>query len=159
MKPRTTWPLLVKKAEDTLSKRRKDHKAAVEVVQKLEASRQRLMDMFEAYKAKLSQRQQQPLTIADTTNFREFMAQLLRLVERVDDDLKMARAAQQHAKDRLTDAEVDLFKMEAMVEKDEKAVAAYWKKQEQRQMDALGITLHNLKNESSPAPASGSSVA
>jgi len=159
MKPRTTWPLLVKKAEDTLSKRRKDHKAAVEVVQKLEASRQRLMDMFEAYKAKLSQRQQQPLTIADTTNFREFMAQLLRLVERVDDDLKMARAAQQHAKDRLTEAEIDLFKMEAMVEKDEKAVAAYWKKQEQRQMDALGITLHNLRNESSPTPASGNTAA
>ncbi len=159
MKPRTTWPLLVKKAEDTLGKRRKEHKAAVEAAQKLEASRQRLLDMFEAYKAKLTQRQQQPLTIADTTNFREFMSQLLRLVERVEDDLKLARTAQQHSKQRLTDAEVDLFKMEAMVEKDEKAVAAYWKKQEQRQMDALGITLHNLKNESSPAPASGSSVA
>ena len=159
MKPRTTWPLLVKKAEDTLGKRRKEHKAAVEAAQKLEASRQRLLDMFEAYKAKLTQQQQQPLTIADTTNFREFMSQLLRLVERVEDDLKLARTAQQHAKERLTEAEVDLFKMEAMVEKDEKAVAAYHKKQEQRQMDALGITLHNLKNESSPTPASGSTAA
>ena len=159
MKPRTTWPLLVKKAEDTLGKRRKEHKAAVEAAQKLEASRQRLLDMFEAYKAKLTQRQQQPLTIADTTNFREFMSQLLRLVERVEDDLKLARTAQQHAKERLTEAEVELFKMEAMVEKDEKAVAAFLKKQEQRQMDALGITLHNLRNESSPTPASGNSVA
>ena len=115
--------------------------------------------MFEAYKAKLTQQQQQHLTIADTTNFREFMSQLLRLVERVEDDLKLARTAQQHAKERLTEAEVDLFKMEAMVEKDEKAVAAFHKKQEQRQMDALGITLHNLKNESSPTPASGSTAA
>ena len=55
MKPRTTWPLLVKKAEDTLGKRRKEHKAAVEAAQKREASRQRLLDMFEAYKAKLTQ--------------------------------------------------------------------------------------------------------
>ena len=159
MKPRTTWPLLVKKAEDTLGKRRKDHKAAVEAAQKLEASRQRLLEMFEAYKQKFAQRQQQPLAIAETTNFREFMSQLLRLVERVEDDLKIARTAQQHAKERLTEAEVDLFKMEAMVEKDEKAVAAYHKKQEQRQMDALGITLHNLKNESSPTPTSGNNVA
>ena len=83
MKPRTTWPLLVKKAEDTLGKRRKDHKAAVEAAQKLEASRQRLLEMFEAYKQKFAQRQQQPLAIAETTNFREFMSQLLRLVERV----------------------------------------------------------------------------
>jgi len=45
------------------------------------------------------------------------------------------------------------------VEKDEKAVALYHKKLEQRQMDALGITLHNLKNESSPTPTSGNSVA
>jgi len=159
MKPRTTWPLLVKKAEDTLGKRRKEHTAAVEASQKLEASRQRLLDMFEAYKAKYTQRQQQPLTIADTTNFRQFMSQLLRLVERVEDDLKLARTAQQHAKERLTEAEMELFKMEAMVEKDEKAVAEFLKKQEQRQMDALGITLHNLRNESSPAPASGSNVA
>jgi len=115
--------------------------------------------MFEAYKAKLTQRQEQPLAIADTTNFREFMSQLLRLVERVENDLKMARTAQQVAKQRLTEAELDLFKMEAMVEKDEKAVALYHKKLEQRQMDALGITLHNLKNESSPTPASGNSVA
>lgn len=159
MKPRTTWPLLVKKAEDTLGKRRKEHKAATEAAQKLEASRQRLLDMFEAYKAKFAQRQEQPLTIADTTNFREFMSQLLRLVERVENDLKMARTAQQVAKQRLTEAELDLFKMEAMVEKDEKAVALYHKKLEQRQMDALGITLHNLKNESSPTPTSGNSVA
>ena len=26
MKPRTTWPLLVKKAEDTLGKRRKEYR-------------------------------------------------------------------------------------------------------------------------------------
>ena len=159
MKPRTTWPLLVKKAEDTLGKRRKEHKAATEAAQKLEASRQRLLDMFEAYKAKFTQRQEQPLAIADTTNFREFMSQLLRLVERVENDLKMARTAQQIAKQRLTEAELDLFKMEAMVEKDEKAVALYHKRLEQRQMDALGITLHNLKNESSPTPTSGNSVA
>ncbi|NBU45084.1 MAG: hypothetical protein EBS37_13545 [Betaproteobacteria bacterium] len=159
MKPRTTWPLLVKKAEDTLGKRRKEHKAATETAQKLQASRQRLLDMFEAYKAKYTQRQDKPLTIADTTNFREFMSQLLRLVERVENDLKMARTAQQVAKQRLTEAEMDLFKMEAMVEKDEKAVALYHKKLEQRQMDALGITLHNLKNESSPTPASGNNVA
>jgi flagellar biosynthesis chaperone FliJ len=159
MKPRTTWPLLVKKAEDTLSKRRKEFKAATETMQKLEASRQRLLDMFEAYKAKLTQRQQESLAIADTTNFREFMSQLLRLVERVEDDLKIARSAQQHAKQRQTEAEMDLFKMEAMVEKDEKAVALYRKQLEQRQMDALGITLHNLKNEPNPVPASGNTVA
>lgn len=158
MKPRTTWPLLVKKAEDTLGKRRKEYKAATETMQKLEASRQRLLDMFEAYKAKLTQRQQESLAIADTTNFREFMSQLLRLVERVEDDLTMARTAQQHAKQRQTEAEMDLFKMEAMVEKDEKAVALYRKQLEQRQMDALGITLHNLKTEPNPAPANGNTV-
>ena len=94
MKPRTTWPLLVKKAEDTLGKRRKEHKAATETAQKLQASRQRLLDMFEAYKAKYTQRQDKPLTIADTTNFREFMSQLLRLVERVENGPHRAASRQ-----------------------------------------------------------------
>lgn len=159
MKHNTTWPLLVKKAEDRVTQRLKDHQACVENEQKLQGSRQRILDMIEGYKAKLNQRQQQPLSIAETTNFREFMSQLLRLVERVDDDLRRAHQARELAKQRLLEAEIALFKMQAMVEKDVRAVAAHHKKQEQRQMDALGITQFNLKSASSPVPASDNTVA
>ena len=159
MKPRSTWPLLAKKAEDALGKRRQELQAAIQATQKHLATRQRLLGMIDTYKAKLQERQQQPLSVAEATNFREFMAQLLRLVERVELDIQQALAVQEQAKRRVTEAEIELFKMQAMVDKDLKAVAAYQKKQEQRQLDALGITQFNLKNGSSPTPASGSSVA
>ena len=37
------------------------------------------------------------------------------------------------------------MKMETMQEKDLQAVQAWQRKQEQKQMDALGVTLYNLK--------------
>ena len=139
MKPRSTWPLLAKKAEDALGKRRQELQAAIQATQKHLATRQRLLGMIDTYKAKLQERQQQPLSVAEATNFREFMAQLLRLVERVELDIQQALAVQEQAKRRVTEAEIELFKMQAMVDKDLKAVAAYQKKQEQRQLDALGF--------------------
>lgn len=159
MKPNTTWPLLVKKAEDVVSKRLKEHLSTLETMQKLEASRQRIQEMLEGYKRKLHERQQQTLSMAENTNFREFMSQLLKLIERVDVDMERARMAQQQAKQRLLEAEIALFKMQSMVEKDARAVAAHRRRLEQRQLDAMGIAQFNLKQAANPAPASGSSAA
>jgi flagellar export protein FliJ len=149
---------LVKKAEDYLGKRRKEYQETVQATQKLAETRERVLGMIEVYKAKLAEKQARPGSIAETTNFRAFMTQLLQLVERVEADLEKAAMAQQLARQRVQEAEIDLFKMQAMVEKDQKAVAAHQKRQEQRQMDAMGITQFNLKSGSSPSPASGSTA-
>ena len=46
MKPRSTWPLLAKKAEDALGKRRQELQAAIQATQKHLATRQRLLGMI-----------------------------------------------------------------------------------------------------------------
>jgi flagellar biosynthesis chaperone FliJ len=84
---------------------------------------------------------------------------LLKLIERVDVDMERARAAQKQAKQRLLEAEIALFKMQSMVDKDARAVAAHRRRLEQRQLDAMGIAQFNLRQAASPAPASGNSAA
>jgi hypothetical protein len=49
------------------------------------------------------------------------------------------------AKERLTEAEIDLFKMEAMVEREARNDAAVEAKKDQRVLDETGIRLFNLK--------------
>ena len=159
MQPNKTWQLLAKRATDLVNKRLRDYQSSMESAKKLESSRERISSLVESYKAKLHERQREPLSIAEASNFRGFMSQLLRLIERVDEDLARAQEAREDAKRRLLEAEIALFKMQSMVEKDQRAVQAHHKQQEQKQMDTLGITQFNLKAESSPTPASGNSVA
>ena len=71
--------------------------------------------------------------------------QLLSLVSRVDEDLQVGLRELEQAKTVLLQATHQRMKMETMQEKDLQAVQDWNRKQEQKQMDALGVTLYNLK--------------
>jgi flagellar export protein FliJ len=77
-------------------------------------------------------------------NHRQFMAQLLTLQQRVVLDLSKARVTLSQMRKKRVVAEVELHKMTSLAEQDAKAVARDVLRQEQRQMDELGVRQFNL---------------
>jgi len=85
-------------------------------------------------------------TMSETLNFRGFMQQLHALIARVDLDMNEARHTVEVKRLALKAAEQKRIQMETLVEQDLKAVRDYHRKREQKEMDAAGVTLYNLKH-------------
>ena len=83
--------------------------------------------------------------MAETLNFRGFMQQLQALITRVDQDLLVAQQQMSLAQLALRAAEQKRIQMETLLEQDLKAVRDHARKREQREMDAAGVMLYNLK--------------
>ena len=71
--------------------------------------------------------------------------QLLQLIERVNADIGQAKANLALADKAVQQAQQEKLKMRTLEEQDLQAVKTYQRKQEQKQMDALGLTLFNTK--------------
>ena len=145
MKPRSCWSVLAKKAKDEEETAQTAAAKARNKVLELQQSRQRMNDLLEDYKQRAISSQAQLQTMSQTTNSRQFLLQLQSLVNRVDDDLRMALRELEQAKSVLLQATHQRMKMEAMQEKDLQAVQAWERKRDQKEMDSLGLTLYNLK--------------
>jgi flagellar export protein FliJ len=145
MKPRSCWSVLAKKAKDEEETAQTAAAKARNKVLELQQSRQRMNDFLEDYKQRAIASQAQLQTMSQTTNSRQFLLQLQSLVNRVDDDLRMALRELEQAKSVLLQATHQRMKMEAMQEKDLQAVQAWERKRDQKEMDSLGLTLYNLK--------------
>jgi len=145
MKPRSCWSVLAKKAKDEEETAQTAAAKARNKVLELQQSRQRMNDLLEDYKQRAIAYQAQLQTMSQTTNSRQFLLQLQSLVNRVDDDLRMALRELEQAKSVLLQATHQRMKMEAMQEKDLQAVQAWERKRDQKEMDSLGLTLYNLK--------------
>ena len=145
MKPRNCWSVLTQKAQDEEDTAQTALARARARVLELQQSRERMNDLLEDYKQKTLAAQAQVQTMSQATNSRQFLLQLLSLVSRVDQDLQMALRELEQAKAVSLQASHQRMKMETMQEKDLQAVQAWQRKQEQKQLDALGVTLYNLK--------------
>ena len=145
MKPRNCWSVLTQKAQDEEDAAQTALARARARVLELQQSRERMNDLLEDYKQKTLAAQAQVQTMSQATNSRQFLMQLLSLVSRVDEDLQVGLRELEQAKTVLLQATHQRMKMETMQEKDLQAVQDWNRKQEQKQMDALGVTLYNLK--------------
>ena len=145
MKARECWPVLAKKAQEEV-----DAAMAVVVqirqnIEHLQARRQQLLAMYADYKRKIEDKQQQWHSMADTANHRQFMSHLLQLVDRIDQDLQRAHNDLTQAREAQQKADQQRIKMASLMEQDLHRVKVYQQKKDQKHMDALGITLFNLK--------------
>ncbi|MEN9329970.1 MAG: hypothetical protein RLZZ484_1158 [Pseudomonadota bacterium] len=145
MKARECWPVLAKKAQDEV-----DAALAVVVqirqnIEHLQSRRQQLLDMYADYKRRIEDKQQQWHSMADTANHRQFMSHLLQLVDRIDLDLQRAHNDLTQAREAQQKADQQRVKMASLMEQDLHRVKVYQQKKDQKHMDALGITLFNLK--------------
>lgn len=145
MKPRSCWAVLAKKAKDDEEAAQNVQTQARQKVEHLRASRQRMDDLLSDYKRRALENQAKVHSMADATNNRQFMLNLQELVNRVDKDLQAALAELQRAKVALMQATQQRMKMETMQTKDLEAVQLWQRKQDQKEMDSLGLTLYNLK--------------
>lgn len=145
MKPRSCWSVLTKKAKDEEETAQTAAGRARNKVLELQQSRHRMNELLEDYKRRAIASQSQLQTMSQATNSRQFLLQLQSLVNRVDDDLKIALRELEQAKSVLLQATHQRMKMEAMQEKDLQAVQTWERKRDQKEMDSLGLTLYNLK--------------
>ena len=145
MKPRSCWAILAKKAKDDEEVAQDALTQVRKKAEHLRASRQRMDDLLNDYKQRAIENQAKVHSMADATNNRQFMLNLQELVNRVDKDLRVALAELDRAKVALMQATQQRMKMETVQTKDLEAVQAWQRKQDQKEMDSLGLTLYNLK--------------
>ena len=146
MKARAAWPLLAQKAEDAVSAIMVELVASRKRVEHLQVSRARMQNLYEDYKRRSMQAQEKLHTMVETTSYRHYMLQLQGLLQRVDEDLQLAFQDQQQIKTKLLKAEQHLMRMQSLVERDLEAIRKHNRVQDQKQMDALGLTLFNLRS-------------
>ena len=149
--PRNCWPVVADKARDVVTQRKQDLAEALARVEQLQSSRARLMRLYDEYR----QRETQPITdgagMQHQANHRQFMSQLLTLRERVDQDIGRAHSVVAQQRARLVDAEVELRKMEALVEGEQRALRAAQQKLEQREIDAVATAQFNARRAAAKA--------
>ena len=112
---------------------------------KLESSKLRLQTMISEYSEKAKEKEQELHSVSESHNARQFILQLLQLIERVNADIGQAKANLALADKAVQQAQQEKLKMRTLEEQDLQAVKTYQRKQEQKQMDALGLTLFNTK--------------
>ena len=146
MKARAAWPLLAQKAEDAVNATMVELVASRKRIEHLQTNRVRMLNIYEDYKQRAALAQQQLHTRSQTTSYRHYMLQLQELVQRVDQDMQLAFHDQQQIKSKLLKAEQHLMRMQSLVERDLEAIRKHNRVQDQKQMDALGLTLFNLRS-------------
>ena len=146
MKARAAWPLLAQKAEDAVNAAMVELVASRKRIEHLQVSRARMQNLYEDYKRRAMQAQEKLHTMVETTSYRHYMLQLQELVQRVDQDMQLAFHDQQQIKSKLLKAEQHLMRMQSLVERDLEAIRKHNRVQDQKQMDALGLTLFNLRS-------------
>ena len=136
---RSCWPVLVNKAEDAVKEAQNDITQALARVGQLEDSHQRLCKLYDEYRLEEQARDGTVMGMQASMNHRQFMAQLLNLQQRVVLDLGKAQTTLAQMRKKRLLAEIELQKMQSLVEQDNKAVAQDVKRHEQQQMDELGV--------------------
>jgi flagellar export protein FliJ len=136
---------LVKKANDEVTQTQTDLVAALNRVDQLNASHQRLCRLYDEYRIKEQQPQTEVMGMQASMNQRQFMAQLLNLQHRVVLDISKAETLVTSLRKKRLLADMELQKMRALQEKDLLAVRHDQQKYEQRQMDELGVRQFNLR--------------
>ena len=145
MKPRAAWPILAKKAKEKCEEAQAEVVKSRERVTHLEQSRERMEMLYLDYVHRSKEAEKKLHSMAETLNYRGFMQQVKALVLRVEADLAKANQDLDGKKLMLLAAEKKRIQMETLMEQDLKQVRAFHQKREQREMDAAGVMLFNLK--------------
>ena len=143
--PRPCWTVLTRKAEDKIALIQNELMQARTRLESLRASEQRVQNMYNEYRDDLNQSDTQSQGMRETMNQRQFMSQLLTLMQRVKTDIVYTENAIIGIKERMVLAERERIKMQTLADQNALAVQREENKKDQRNMDALGVMQFNLK--------------
>jgi flagellar export protein FliJ len=139
------WNILAERAQHGT---REAHARVVEArarIEKLESSEAHIDKLRADYVERYNTTQKESHKISDNIAYRQFLEHLRGLRLRVESQTSAARVQLIEAKAALLVAQREQAKMEAMVERDERNAEQVAAKKEQRELDAAGIRLFNLR--------------
>ena len=142
---RPCWSVLANKAEEKISSLQVEMAQARQRLESLDSSRQRVQAMYDDYRLKLNDPQGASQGMREAMNQRQFMAQLLTLMQRVSTDIQHTQNLLDSYKERLLEVERERIKMQTLADHNALAVQKSLNRKEQKQMDALGVMQFNLK--------------
>ncbi|MBU6224213.1 MAG: flagellar export protein FliJ [Burkholderiales bacterium] len=145
MKPRAAWPILAKKAKEKCDQAMAALVRGREKIKSLEQSRSRMEALYADYLARSIEAEKKSLSMQETVNFRGFLQQIQTLISRVNVDIEHATFELEILKGNLLAAEKKRIQMETLHEQDVRRIRDAAAKREQREMDATGVMLFNLK--------------
>lgn len=142
---RPCWSVLASKAEEKISSLQVEMAQARQRLESLHSSRQRVQAMYDDYRLKLNDPQGASQGMREAMNQRQFMAQLLTLMQRVSTDIQHTQNLLDSYKERLLEVERERIKMQTLADHNALAVQKSLNRKEQKQMDSLGVMQFNLK--------------
>ncbi len=142
---RPCFTVLAQKAEEQIALIHSEMAQARTRLESLSSSQARVQTMYDEYRLKLNENQNESQGMREAMNQRQFMSQLLTLMQRVKVDMGHTENLLASIKERLIAAERDRIKMQTLADQNARAVRSVFNKREQRQMDALGVMQFNLR--------------
>ena len=142
---RPCWTILTQKAEDKIAIIQNEMMLARQRLQSLKTSEQRIQKMYDEYRDGLTKSNAESVGMREAMNQRQFMSQLLNLMQRVKTDIQYTDNAITGIKEQLIAQERERIKMQTLADQNAMAVQREENKKDQRRMDALGVMQFNLK--------------
>lgn len=142
---RPCWTILAQKAEDKIALIQNEMMLTRQRLQSLQTSEQRIQKMYDEYRDGLTKSDAQSVGMREAMNQRQFMSQLLSLMQRVKTDIQYTENAIIGIKEQLIVQERERIKMQTLADQNAMAVQREENKKDQRRMDALGVMQFNLK--------------
>jgi len=148
MKPqlRTCWPVLSGKAKDKVVELQTTIGQLSQRLEDFRRNQQRVQKLYGEYRQQEIAGDAHHQGMQATLNQRQFMNQLLGLMEKLTQEIQSTEALLAQQRKQLVLAELEYQKMEALAEQDQRQVKRAQDKIEQRQMDDLAVARFNLRS-------------
>jgi flagellar export protein FliJ len=146
LKPRQCWIFLAQKAQEASNQIQTELAQLQARMQSLLQNQERLKTLYEEYRQQANAQGQEQSGMGAAMNQRQFMNQLLGLMQRVEQDIQTVQLQQSQTRQRLLEAERERMKMTSLAEQDARNVQINLNKREQRQIDALGLSRFNQRD-------------
>lgn len=145
MTPRNCWTVLAQRAQDETAAIQIELGQIMARVDSLNSSKARLQKLYEDYRRQENSANNALQGMREVMNQRQFMTQLLTLMQRVQIDVGHAENKLVETRKRLMDSEKERLKMQTLADQNAQAILTLAEKRDQRQMDALGVMQFNLR--------------
>ena len=142
---RACWSVLVKKTEDKIAALQLEISQARKRIESLESSQSRIQSMYDDYRNRLNDSQTESQGMREAMNQRQFMAQLLTLLQRVNLDIQHTQNLLASQRERMLELERERIKMQTLANQNAIAVQKDKNRKEQKQMDSLAVMQFNMR--------------
>lgn len=144
---RNCWTILAQRAQDETTLIQTEIGQIMTRLDNLNASKARLQALYEEYRKQENSNNTNLQGMREVINQRQFMAQLLTLMQRVDVDVAIAERQLTDTRRRLLESEQERLKMQSLADQNAQAILNLAEKRDQRRMDELGVMQFNLRDD------------